>query len=134
MSTNSVVGAGLADRFDRRDERVRDGDDRVALADAGGHQREPHGVGAVGHADAVLGAAVGRELALECLDLRPADECGRSDRLAERGDQLFFELAVRGDQIEERNRLRGHQRLLSGAESQAHVVYRRRAVRSQALA
>ena len=30
MSTNSVVGARLADRFDRRDERVRHGDDGVA--------------------------------------------------------------------------------------------------------
>ena len=71
--------------------------------DARGHQREANGIGAVGDADAVLRAAIGRELALECLDLRAADERGRAERLAERAHQLLLELAVRGDQVEERN-------------------------------
>ena len=108
MSTNSVVGAGLTDRLDRRDERVRHGDDGVAAADSRGHQREANRVGAVGDANAVLRAAVGRELALEGLDLRSADERGRAERLAERLHQLLLELAMRSHQVKKRNRLVRH--------------------------
>ena len=72
------------------------------------HQREAHGVGAVRDADAELRAAVLGELALERLDLRAADERGRADGLAKRGDELLFELAMRGDQVEKRNRLCAH--------------------------
>ena len=71
--------------------------------DAGRHQREPHGVGAVGHAHAILRAAVVGELALEALDLRAADERGRAERLTKRRDELVFELAMRRDQIEKWN-------------------------------
>ena len=70
------VGARLADRLHGGDERMRDRDHGVAAPDARRHQGEPNRVGAVGHADAVLGRAVGGKLPLEALDLRTADEGG----------------------------------------------------------
>ena len=102
------LGAGLADRFHGRDEGVRDGHDRVAAPYARRHQCEPHGVGTVGHADAVFRAAVGRELPLEAFDLRAADEGGRPEGFTKRGDELFLELAMRCDQIEKWDRLQSH--------------------------
>ena len=47
---------------------------RVARADTGAHQGEPHGIGSVLHARAVLGAAELGELALEALHLGAPDE------------------------------------------------------------
>ena len=76
--------------------------------DARRHQRESHGVGAVGDAHAILRAAIGRELTLERFDLLAADERGRAQRLAEHLHQLLLELAVRRHQIEKRNRLVRH--------------------------
>ena len=53
------------------------------------------------------------ELTLEGLQFGPADELRRSNRIAERRDKLFFELAMGGDQIKEWDRLRrGHARPL----------------------
>ena len=68
------LGAGLADGFARRDERVRHRDNGISVADARGHQRETHGIGAIGNAHAVAAAAVLRKLALEGVHLGATDE------------------------------------------------------------
>ena len=112
MSTNSVSAPGLADRFDGRDERVGHRHHGVAAAHARRHQRETQRVGAAADADAVFGPAILRELALEGLHLRPADERGGAQGLAESLHELLFELEVTGDQIEKRNRFAIHRFVL----------------------
>ena len=81
MSTNAIVGAGLGDRLRRGDEGVRDRDDDVAFAYAGGHQGETDGVGAAGDADAMLRLAEGGEFLFEAVYFGAADEVGGSDCL-----------------------------------------------------
>ena len=76
----NVVGVDVApdrgraeerDRLGGGEERERRDDDLVAGADAQRAQGEQQRVGAVGDADGVRRADVGRELALERLDLGP---------------------------------------------------------------
>ena len=64
--------ADLDNRFDRRDERVRDGDDLVAGADARRAKRQVQRIGAVAQAD--------REVAAAILERTPArSPCVRSE-------------------------------------------------------
>jgi hypothetical protein len=101
-------GPRLADRLDRRNERVRHRHDRVTAGYSGRHEREADRIGAVRDADAVLGPAVGSELALEGVHLDAADERRGAQCLAERVDQLILEFAVRCYQVEKRNRIVAH--------------------------
>ena len=82
-----AVGLRVAVHEHRRRARVRDGrgggdervggdDDFVARPDAQSLQRQEQRLGAVRDADAVLRAAVGRELRLERLHLIAEDERG----------------------------------------------------------
>src|SRR6185312_7315999 len=70
----------LADAFDRGNERVRDGEDRITAANTRGHQCEADSVGAAGERDRVGAAGVVGELTLEALDFLASDEACRAQR------------------------------------------------------
>src|SRR6185312_16210511 len=95
--------AGVADRRDGGDEGERHGDHFVAVADAGGEQREMQGAGAGVHGDAVIGGVERGELALEQLDFLAEDVLAAVEDLVNRGVDIRLNGAVLGFQIEERN-------------------------------
>src|SRR5689334_3149080 len=101
--------SSLADSLHRRDKRVRDGDDRVALTDPGRHQRKANGIGPVRNTDAVIGPAIFGKLSFERLDFGTTDESSGTERFSKRLDELTLELAMRSSEIKERNGLKtGH--------------------------
>ena len=71
--------AAVADGVGGGDERVADGDDLVAGADADGQQRQVQRGGAVRHGAGVRRADMRGELALEGRDLRPLGQPARLD-------------------------------------------------------
>jgi hypothetical protein len=92
----------LADRFRRRDEGVRDGDDNVTRPHTGCHQRKKNGVRATRDADAMLRIAKTREVFLEFVNHWTADETRCSERLLKNGDQFALEFGMKTDQIQKR--------------------------------
>ena len=72
-------GAALADGQPGGDVGVAGHDDFVTRPDVHGAQCQMQGIQAVGHADAVGGAAVGGELGLEGIDLGAEDEPAAAD-------------------------------------------------------
>ena len=76
--TEDRLGPRMRDRECRCDEGVTRYEDLVAVADPGSHQRERQRGRAGGHADAVVGSAVGGELGLERRDLLAEDEGARA--------------------------------------------------------
>jgi len=67
-STKTGVAPGMPHGVGGGDEGMAGGDDLVASTDPGRDQREVQGYGAVGDRDAVAGAAISGELALETGD------------------------------------------------------------------
>ena len=80
--------AAPGDRLGRRIERERRADHLVAGADVHAVHHEHERVGAVGAADRLLDAELGRGLALEGLDLGAEDELPGVERARERVLQL----------------------------------------------
>src|SRR5207248_6727289 len=85
------------------DEGVGRGDDLVARLHPRREQGQMQGARARVHGDAVLDAAVGRELLLEVRDLLAEDERGRSADAVERGEDVLAEARVLRLQVEVRD-------------------------------
>ena len=95
--------ARLRDRFGRRDERIRNRDDGVAGAHTGRDQRKPQRIRATADANAMRSIAELREILLEPLNHRSADEPGRFKSGLENLAQFFLQLRVRSDEIKKGN-------------------------------
>ena len=109
MSTNSVSAPAWLIASTVAMNVCDDRDDGIALSDARGHQREAHGIGAVGYAHAVLRCrSNAANSGLEALDFRATDELRGSSALRNACDELLFELTVDRDEIQKRNGLFGH--------------------------
>ena len=94
MSTKTGCAPTPHDRPRRGEERVRRRDDLVAGPDPERHQRDEQGVGAGGHADGVLRAAVVGDRLLERLDLRAQDEALALEEFVRRRADLVAEGGV----------------------------------------
>ncbi len=74
--------AGVRDRECRRRERVAGRDHFIARANVKSAQGHVDRIGAVGHPDAMIGAAVSRKLLLELLDLLAENVARTIDHVA----------------------------------------------------
>jgi hypothetical protein len=86
-----------------REERVRARDDLVAGPDSVSHECDEERIGARGKADAMLRAAVGGDLGLECAHLGTQDEHLRRRDLEHRGVELGLQRAVLRLEVEQRH-------------------------------
>jgi hypothetical protein len=79
-----------------------------ATPNAGSHQGEAYRIRSVRDTNAECGTAIFGELPLETVDLGTAYKRGRAHGFAKRRNELLFQLAMRCDEIEKRNRLVSH--------------------------
>ena len=93
----------VGDGFGGGDEGVGRGDDLVARLHPRREQGQMQGARARVHGDAVLDAAVGRELLLEPRDLLAEDERGRPADAVQRGEDVLAEARVLRLQVEVRD-------------------------------